>query len=241
MSSTLKYILIDDEILGLKYLKLLCEGIKGIEIEKAYVDPELFLEDLKSNKIDFDFCILDIEMPKINGLQIAEYLKNKPFIFATAYKEYATNAFDLDAVDYIQKPIKIERLQQAINKIKNFIQQDNFADKTVQLNSDKGKIILQFDQIVYITTSSLESRDKVILMKDLSEITLKNITLDNLRDLLPEKYFVRINKREIVNINNIQYYQSENITLNILSKEEKEIILTLSEVYKPDFISKISI
>lgn len=241
MNSTLKCILIDDEILGLKYLKLLCEGIEGIEIEKAYVDSELFIEDLRNNKIDFDFCILDIEIPNINGLQIAEFLKDKPFIFATAYKEYATTAFDLDAVDYIQKPIKIERLQQAINKIKNYLQQKNPISKTIQLNSDKGKIIVQANEIVYITTSSLESRDKVILTNNLSEITLKNITLDNLTDLLPENYFVRINKREIININHVKFYQSENIILNILTKEDKEIILTLSEVYKPNFISKISI
>ena len=79
------------------------------------------------------------------------------------------------------------------------------------------------------------------MTNNLSEITLKNITLDNLTDLLPENYFVRINKREIININHVKFYQSENIILNILTKEDKEIILTLSEVYKPNFISKISI
>ena len=240
MSSTLKCILIDDEILGLKYLKMLCEQIENIEVVKAFVDPELFINEL--DNLEFDFCILDIEMPKINGLQVANLLKDKPFIFSTAYKEYAIDAFDLDATDYIQKPIKKERLLQAIDKIKKRVQQtDHQQNSFVQLNSDKGKILLHFNQIVYISTSTLESRDKTIVYNDLSELTLKNITLDNLTEILPEKNFVRINKREIINIQHIKYFHSESITLDILSKENKEINLILSEVYKSNFLDRISI
>ena len=240
MSSTLKCILIDDEILGLKYLKMLCEQIENIEVVKAFVDPELFINEL--DNLEFDFCILDIEMPKINGLQVANLLKVKPFIFSTAYKEYAIDAFDLDATDYIQKPIKKERLLQAIDKIKKRVQQtDHQQNSFVQLNSDKGKILLHFNQIVYISTSTLESRDKTVVYNDLSELTLKNITLDNLTEILPEKNFVRINKREIINIQHIKYFHSESITLDILSKENKEINLILSEVYKSNFLDRISI
>ena len=240
MSSTLKCILIDDEILGLKYLKMLCEQIEDIEVVKAFVDPELFINEL--DNLEFDFCVLDIEMPKINGLQVANLLKDKPFIFSTAYKEYAIDAFDLDATDYIQKPIKKERLLQAIDKIKKRVQQtDHQQNSFVQLNSDKGKILLHFNQIVYISTSTLESRDKTVVYNDLSELTLKNITLDNLTEILPEKNFVRINKREIINIQHIKYFHSESITLDILSKENKEINLILSEVYKSNFLDRISI
>ena len=240
MSSTLKCILIDDEILGLKYLKMLCEQIEDIEVVKAFVDPELFINEL--DNLEFDFCILDIEMPKINGLQVANLLKDKPFIFSTAYKEYAIDAFDLDATDYIQKPIKKERLLQAIDKIKKRVQQtDHQQNSFVQLNSDKGKILLHFNQIVYISTSTLESRDKTVVYNDLSELTLKNITLDNLTEILPEKNFVRIHKREIINIQHIKYFHSESITLDILSKENKEINLILSEVYKSNFLDRISI
>lgn len=240
MSSILKCILVDDEILGLKYLKMLCEQIDDIEVVKAFVDPELFINEL--DNLEFDFCILDIEMPKINGLQVANLLQNKPFIFATAYKEYATDAFDLDATDYIQKPIKKERLQQAIDKIKKRLQQTtNQQNSFVQLNSDKGKILLQFNQILYISTSTVESRDKVVIYNDLSELTLKNITLDNLSEILPEKNFVRINKREIINMQHIKYFHSESVTLDVLSKENKEINLVLSEVYKVNFVDRISI
>ena len=240
MNSTLKCILVDDELLGLKYLKMLCEQIENIEVVKSFVDPELFINEI--NDLEFDFCILDIEMPKINGLQVANLLNNKPFIFATAYKEYAIDAFDLDATDYIQKPIKKERLTQAIDKIKKRLQPTITAQNSyVQLNSDKGKILLQFNQILYITTSASESRDKLVYYQDLSDLTLKNITLDHLTELLPTKDFARINKREIINIHHIKYFHSEEITLDILSKENKEINLVLSEVYKANFIAQISV
>lgn len=240
MNSTLKCILVDDELLGLKYLKMLCEQIENIEVVKSFVDPELFINEI--NDLEFDFCILDIEMPKINGLQVANLLNNKPFIFATAYKEYAIDAFDLDATDYIQKPIKKERLTQAIDKIKKRLQPTVTAQNPyVQLNSDKGKILLQFNQILYITTSASESRDKLVYYQDLSDLTLKNITLDHLIELLPTEDFARINKREIINIHHIKYFHSEEITLDILSKENKEINLVLSEVYKANFIAQISV
>lgn len=240
MSFTLKCILIDDEILGLKYLKMLCEQMEDIEVVKAYVDPELFINEIEN--LDFDFCILDIEMPKINGLQIANLLKEKPFIFSTAYKEYAVDAFDLDATDYIQKPIKKERLQQAVDKVKKRLQNSfSTPNNFVQLNSDKGKILLQFNQILYITTSTVDSRDKVVYYQDLSFLILKNITLDGLSEMLPEKDFVRINKREIISLHHIKYFHSDNVTLDVLSKENKEINLVLSEVYKANFIAQISI
>ena len=77
---------------------MLCEQIPQLEVVKAFNRPDLFIEE--SSKLDFDLCILDIEMPQTNGIQIAELLKHKLIIFTTAHKEYAAEAFDLNAVDY---------------------------------------------------------------------------------------------------------------------------------------------
>jgi len=107
---------LDDELKGLTYLKMLCQQLPDLEVVKVFNSPIKFINEVP--KLDFDFCILDIEMPEMNGLQVANLLKGKPLIFATAYKEYAVEAFDLNAVDYIRKPIKIDRLKQAIDKVK---------------------------------------------------------------------------------------------------------------------------
>ena len=91
----------------------MCEQIPDLEVVRAFNNPQVLLTEIEN--LDFDFCILDIEMPQLNGLQVAKLLKGKPVIFTTAYKEYAADAFDMDAVDYVQKPVKIERLHQAID------------------------------------------------------------------------------------------------------------------------------
>ena len=90
MDKKLKCLLLDDELPGLAYLKMLCEQIPKLEVVKAFNNPQLFLEELSS--LEFDLCILEVEMPGMNGLQVANLLKGKPVIFATAYKDYAAEA-----------------------------------------------------------------------------------------------------------------------------------------------------
>ena len=102
MTTRLKCVLLDDELPGLTYLKMLCEQIPEVEIVKVFNDPVKFLASI--HHLDFEAVILDIEMPKVNGLQVAQALKDKLIIFATAYKQYAFDAFDLDATDFIGKP-----------------------------------------------------------------------------------------------------------------------------------------
>ena len=117
----IKCVILDDELLAISYLKLLCEQIEGIEVVKAFNNPKIFLQEI--DDIDCDLCILDIEMQGMNGLQAAGLIKHKKIIFTTAYKEYAAEAFDLDVVDYVRKPIKKERLQQAFEKAQKLTEQ----------------------------------------------------------------------------------------------------------------------
>lgn len=101
----IKCVILDDELLAISYLKLLCEQIDNVEVVKAFNDPKIFLKEI--GNIDCNLCILDIEMPGMTGLQVAELISDsKKIIFTTAYKEYAAEAFDLNVVDYVRKPIK---------------------------------------------------------------------------------------------------------------------------------------
>ncbi|MEC5171612.1 LytR/AlgR family response regulator transcription factor [Chryseobacterium nepalense] len=117
----IKCVILDDELLAISYLKLLCEQIENVEVVKAFNDPNLFLNEIEN--IDCNVCIVDIEMPGMNGLQVAEHIPDsKKIIFTTAYKEYAAEAFDLNVVDYVRKPIKRERLAQAFEKAGKLVQ-----------------------------------------------------------------------------------------------------------------------
>lgn len=237
MSTKLKCLLLDDELPGLTYLKMLCEQITDIEVVKAFNDPVLLLNE--QSFLDYDFCIMDIEMPSMNGLQVANLLNGKPVIFTTAYKEYAVEAFDLNAIDYVQKPIKKERLQQAIDKAKQRISTKD-EKNYIQLNTDKGKTLLFFDTIAYIKTAATDSRDKIAILMNGVELVLKNISFEKLLELLPSQEFIRINKRELIALKIVHVFSFDEITSNLNSKDGNPIRFQLSEVYRPEFMIRIN-
>ena len=238
MNTKLKCLLLDDELPGLSYLKLLCEQIPELEVVRAYNDPEIFLREFP--ELNFELCILDIEMPGTNGIQVATLLKDKLVIFTTAYKDYAPNAFDLDATDYVLKPIKFERLQQAIYKAIQRHSHDYKTSRYVLLHTDKGNTLLFFDQLVYVKTSEIDSRDKTALLSNGTNLQLKNISFERLISLLPSSDFCQINKKELLALNCVQHFSNDKITSNIYLQSEKPMVLTLGESYRTEFISKIN-
>lgn len=226
----------DDELPGLTYLKMLCEQIPELEVVKAFNSPIIFLSEMP--KLDFDLVLMDIEMPEMNGLQIANLLNSKPVIFITAYKEYAVEAFDLEAVDYIRKPVKKERLQQAVLKAVKLLASNNTVKQFIQINTDQGKALIFFDQLCLIQTSESESRDKLAYLVDGTTLKLKNISFDKLQELLPAQDFCRINKKEMIALKAVQVFTYDEITTNIFGNVLK---LTLGEGYRNEFLKKVKI
>jgi len=229
MSTKIKCVLLDDEIPGLTYLKMLCEQIPELEVVKTYNDPQKLVHD--SATLDFDLCILDIEMPKLNGVQVASALKNKSVIFTTAYREYAAEAFDLDAVDFVQKPVTKERLQVAIKKL---LARRPREKENIQLNTDQGKTLIRINDISYVTTSEIDGRDKVAFMKDHSSFVLKNISFESLQSQLPADAFCRVNKKNLISLQIVASYTFESITTT-LSINGKPLVFALNEVYRDQF------
>ena len=218
---------------------MLCEQIPEVEIVKTFNNPEKLLIEIPN--LDFDLLITDIEMPGIDGLHLASLVQDKMVVFCTAYKEYAADAFTIDAVDYITKPVKLERLQKTIAKVMERFNSSTSAKRFVQLNTDKGKSLLYFEQIQYITTALGDSRDKTVLLANGSLLNLKNIKFDTLLEELPETAFCRVNKKEIVAIKAIKFFNHNEIVLHSLDKNEKNNTLLLSETYRADFIKKIKV
>jgi len=213
LNTKLKCLLLDDELPGLSYLKLLCEQIPELKVVRAFNDPEVFLKEFSG--LDFDLCILDIEMPGTNGIQVAALLKNKPVIFTTAYKDYATDAFDLDAIDYVIKPVKPERLQQAVNKAIQRINSEKKHINHLRINTDRGIALLDINHLVYVHTSEIDSRDKTALLSNGTNLQLKNISFEKLISFLPADDFCRINKKELISLSCVLYFSTEQITTNI--------------------------
>lgn len=228
--------LLDDELPGLSYLKLLCEQIPELEVVRAFNDPDILLAEFPM--LDFDLCILDIEMPGTNGIQIATFLKGKPVIFTTAYKDYASDAFDLDAIDYIVKPVTIERLQQAVNKVYRY-KGKPIRKNVLRLNTDKGQTMLMIDQLLYVRTSEIDPRDKIALLENGTTLQLKNISFEKLISLLPIEEFCRVNKKELIALKNVLYFSGDHITLNYFNLSGKPMMVSLGDVFRSDFMQKI--
>ena len=218
---------------------MLCEEMEALEIVKVFNNPEKLFEETTS--IDFHLCITDIEMPGIDGLTLASRLQNKLVIFTTAYKDYASDAFDIDAVDYITKPVTKERLQKAvakaIEKHKSNLQNNAF----ITLNTDKGKGIVYINQLAYIKSAEQDSRDKEAFLIDGSIVLLKNINFESLLQQLPKNLFCRVNKKEVIGIPKVKHYTHNEITLALQDKTSGFIKVALSETYRVGFLKLVGV
>ena len=240
MTTKLKCLLLDDELPALSYIKLLCEEHQDVEVVKAFNDPQKFIDAIST--LDFNVCILDIQMPGFTGLEVAQHLKDKLIIFTTAYKEFAAEAFDLNAVDYIRKPLQKERFEKAILKAKSIIQnQSKSSTKQTLWNTDKGKTLLIPNDILYIAASDMDSRDKVVFLENGNKITIKNTSFSQILATLPSTKFCRINKKEIIALKTVVHFTSDEIKTNIRLKNGDCVTTSLSDVYREEFKSKIKL
>ena len=169
---------------------------------------------IKSTKIDLIF--LDIEMPLLSGIEFLKTLQHPPkVIFTTAYRNYATESYELDVVDYLLKPISFTRFLKAINKYKNLVNiniveptvKDEESNNHLYVNSNKKFIKLNFKDILYV--ESIKDYVKVYL-HDKSVITKDSIS--NFECKLPRE-FLRIHRSFIVNTNKVTAFTKVDVEI----------------------------
>lgn len=230
--------MLDDELPGLSYLKMLCEQIPGVEVVRAFNQPQQLIAHAPTT--DYDLCLLDIEMPQINGLEVAKALAGKPVVFVTAYKAYAAEAFDLNAVDFVRKPISLERLTLAIEKVRVLLNQPKrqAERRFMQLRTSLGISVIDVDELVCISTSEIDPRDKRLLFADGTQLTAKNMSFQQMLDQLPEGAFCRVNKKELVALCFVHAYSAKEVVLR-LSAISNHVHLTLGDAFRAAFLQQI--
>ena len=208
-------LLVDDEPLALKVLENHIESIPPLEIAFSCANAFSAMEILKQHQVDLMF--LDIQMPKLMGTSFLRTLRNPPkVIFTTAYREYAVDAFDLDAVDYLLKPVTLERLIKAVNKIsmeqipvipdeQKILEQDGFA----YFRCDRKMVKVKFEDILFI--ESMKDYVKVVRTNDKPLMVKQSIT--SLENMLPANQFVRIHRSFIVSIPKITAFTNHDIEI----------------------------
>jgi two-component system LytT family response regulator len=197
-------LLIDDEPLALSLLEDNLKHVSYIQIAGRCRNAAEAIRYMQSEQIDLIFC--DIHMPGLNGLQLVKSLIKKPMvIFITAYEKFAVESFELDAIDYLVKPVPLDRFLRACQKAYNLFELNNgiLTQTAVPknyffINADYNLVRINFSDIEYI--EGLKDYVKINLVNQprsiLSRISLKAIELQ-----LPHALFYRVHKSYLVNVN----------------------------------------
>ena len=229
----LKCIIIDDEPIARKVLQEFIEEIDYLELTGQAENPLKAMSLLNENDIDIVF--LDINMPKINGI---DFLKNSrlnaKIIMTTAYAEYAVEAYGLDVFDYLIKPIAFERFLKACNKAKEAgkvraIAQDQAGKANdhffIKCNNQIEKVF--YDDLVYA-----EAMLNYVMLYTKSKKMMVYVTIKSLEEQLPPEIFIKVHKSFIVNINKVKSIEG-----NILDIGNEKI--TISQSLREKVINEI--
>ena len=222
-------IIVDDEQSSLALLKSKIEEIDLLEIEQSFLDPDKFLMNVP--KLKSEIIFLDMEMP-IDGTDVARKLKNKKIIFVSGHIDQAYKTYDVDAIDFVPKPISTFRLKQAIEKALKYLSNSFIVIKA----SDAKKEEINYDSIIYISTNKDEKRDKDFYLTDGTIRKAKGVDISGLMEELPLEKFCKINSSEIVNLNYAKKLLTADSVGVIINTKIKE--LTISESCKESFFAK---
>ena len=222
--------IIDDEILARKVLEEYCSKIDNLEIVLSTGNPLEFINFIQQN--DLDLIFLDIEMPELNGMEILRSMVKAPkVILTTAYSEYALESYNYGVVDYLLKPIKLERFLKAINKVsasKITPSKKHSGNEELQIKHDGIPVNISFKSILYI-----QSFGNYLKIFTDSRMYLISETLINITTLLPEN-FQRAHKSYIANLNRV----SKATKAHLLIEDKK---VPVSAMYKVIVFKKLEV
>ncbi len=219
MAQKISFVIADDDQLFRELTLQYSRQIPDLECLGEFDDALSAISGIKT--MHPDLLITDVEMPMMNGVQLVKSLAQIPLIiFISSYKQYAVDAFDVDAVDFLTKPLVPERLLKAIDKVRNLIElKRNIAqDDGVKIETDHSFFIreksayvkIQFAEVNYI--ESLADFVSIYLTNGTKKTAL--VSLKNLEQQLPSSHFIRISRTHIVNKQKITALDNNIIALD---------------------------
>ena len=208
----IKVIAVDDEPPALDVVEEFCNKMSDIvQLEGKFSKVSEAYAWLEANSVDL--ILLDINMPRITGIEFYKNLTDKPMaIFLTSYSEYAVESYNVNAVDYLMKPFTFQRFKQAIEKAiaqRRAQEHERKADRTIVLKLDYGVVNVPLGDIQFI--EGLDNYMKIHLDKQ-KPLTVRT-TMKTLQDLLPEDEFVRVHRSYIVALPRIESVRKKIITI----------------------------
>lgn len=228
--------ILDDEQPAIDVIKKYISKIPELLLVGTNTNPLNAIEFISKNNIELVF--LDIQMDEMNGLEVIKTLGNKyKYVLCTAYSEFAINGYDLDAVDYLLKPIIFERFERALIRVDkrinstNKFNQSSIDDYIYIKTESKGKMLkIDLSDILYI-----EAKSNYVAFHLENKKILSHISLKDLEEKLSHLDFLRVHKSFIIPLKRITTVQNCEILLKHVATP-----IPLSAFYKESFFKKVS-
>jgi len=215
----LRAYLVDDEPLALKRLTRLLRQTKRVEIVGATVSPGEAVEFLSQHSVDAVF--LDIQMPGMTGFELLQKLPKEPaVIFTTAFDRFALDAFEVNSIDYLVKPIEIERLEKALAKLERLQGTPEALSESEQLRAIARELTRKFperiasrvgERVVFVEVGKVThfyAKDKLTYAATPSKDYVIDLTISDLEAKLDPALFLRIHRATLLNLNYVEEVSS---------------------------------
>jgi len=227
----IKALVVDDEPLAQEVLKTYIKEIATIDVIAYCSDALESITFLKEQKIDLIF--LDINMPKISGMEFIKTLKNPPLIIlTTAYTQYALEGYELNVLDYLAKPFSIQRFLKAIQKVEEMLllqqKKEERNSESLFIKSNKKTFQIQINEITYIEGLG----DYIKIFTEKTHL-ISNLSMRKIHEQLPSSEFIRIHKSFIINIKKIKSIEGNMVDVGNGK-------LTIGNHFRQEFFEKIS-
>lgn len=232
-------IIVDDEPLAREAIEILLKDTPQLFLTGTFNNAQTASAFMQRNTVDLVFS--DIQMPGITGIEFAKTIPSQTLvIFTTAYSEYAIDSYEVDAIDFLVKPIETERFTKAVNKAvayhnlllneeKNNL--ETTEDDFFFVKSDKKYFKINFEEILFVEGL----KNYVVIQMDSQHIITK-MTLKSISDCLPSKNFLRINKSYIVNTQKITSFDNNDL---FIQSYEIAIGNNYRDTFFEEFVNKL--
>ena len=211
---SVRCIIVDDEPLAIEILESYVAKVEQLQLVSTFRNAVSAFTFLQQHSIDLIF--LDIQMPKLSGIDFLKTLKHPPkVIFTTAFRDYALQGFDLEVVDYLLKPIPFDRFLKAAAKVMHHpasaavaLKQDATPDNYVYFKVDKKMIKTKMADVLYI-----ESIKDYVKVKTPDREIVTQQKISYLEESLPRDQFLRIHRSFIINLEKIDAYSATDVEI----------------------------
>ena len=230
----IKCLIVDDEPIAAQVIERYLDKLEAFKVAEVSNNALQAFEYMQSNPVDLIF--LDIQMPKITGLEFLKTLQKPPkVIIVTAYREFAYEGFELDVVDYLLKPVSFDRFLKAINKFNSLDSENSkliskreeqfgIDDESIWIRADRKNVKIRIDDIKYI-----EGLKDYVKIYKTDGLVISKITLKNIEKMLPSKQFIRIHRSYLISISKISAFNNEGIEID-------SMMLPIGKMYKESVV-----